>query len=286
MIRVIFLLILAGIFVGAASIEDIKKREVENWISFSLIVFALGFRFFWSLFMNDSWLTLNNFFYQGVIGLVIFIVLGHLFYYGRVFAGGDAKLMIALGTILPLSYSLKENIFSFATFIFLFLVVGSVYGIAWSFILVMRNKNAFVIEFRKNVRKNMKTILFVYALAIILVVIGIYFQVFLYFGILLILYPLILLYARSVDDACMIKKVHTSKLVEGDWLFKNVIFKRGKKRVGEIKSNWEGLSKKEINLLKKKMKYVNLREGIPFVPVFFFSLIVYTIIWMKKVNIM
>ena len=46
-----------------------------------------------------------NFFYQGLIGLGIFFVLGNAFYYGRFFAGGDAKLMISLGAILPLSTS-------------------------------------------------------------------------------------------------------------------------------------------------------------------------------------
>ncbi len=283
MIEVIFLLILAGIFVLIASLEDLKRREVENWISFSLIIFALGFRFFWSLFNSESFLSLNNLFYQGLIGLAIFAVLGHLFYYGRVFAGGDAKLMIALGTILPFTYSFKENLFLLGTFIFLFFVVGSVYGLIWSFVLVLKNRNSFSKEFKKNFKKNMKIILVVYIFVILLLMLGLYFRFLIYLGILLGLYPLIMLYARSVDEACMVKKVPTSKLVEGDWLYKNVILKRGNKKIGLIKSTWEGLSKKEIELLRKKMKYVDLREGIPFVPVFFITLIVFSIYYLNKI---
>jgi len=49
-----------------------------------------------------------GFFYQGLIGLGIFFVLGNALYYGRMFAGGDAKLMIALGAVLPFLKFLKS----------------------------------------------------------------------------------------------------------------------------------------------------------------------------------
>src|SRR3989338_7551461 len=138
MIEVWFLIAVGLIAVIFASIQDLKKREVTNWISFSLIVFALGFRFFYSLFSGESFQDLN-FFYYGLIGLGIFLVIGHLFYYGRVFAGGDAKLMIALGIVLPLSNSFNENLNLFVVLLFLFLVVGSIYGILWSFVLVVKH---------------------------------------------------------------------------------------------------------------------------------------------------
>ena len=69
--ELIFLLILALIWIIFASIQDLKKREVANWISFSLIIFALGFRFFYSFYSEDF-----NFFYQGLIGLGIFFIIG------------------------------------------------------------------------------------------------------------------------------------------------------------------------------------------------------------------
>ena len=97
MFEIIFLIILALIFILVATFQDLRMREVANWINFSLIIFALGFRFFWSLFSESGF----GFFYQGLIGFGIFFILGNLFYYGRIFAGGDAKLMIAMGAILP-----------------------------------------------------------------------------------------------------------------------------------------------------------------------------------------
>jgi len=135
MFEVIFLMVLAGIWIAAASYQDLKIREVPNWLNFSLIIFALGFRFFWSLFEAGNF----TFFYQGLIGFGVFLVLGNLFYYARMFAGGDAKLMIALGAILPWSSSLGVNLRIFVVWFFLFLFVGMVYGLAWSLALMQES---------------------------------------------------------------------------------------------------------------------------------------------------
>ena len=64
MIEVYVLFGLGLIWILFAVVQDIRTREIANWLNFSLIIFALGFRFFYSLFeMNDF-----GFFYQGLIG--------------------------------------------------------------------------------------------------------------------------------------------------------------------------------------------------------------------------
>ena len=77
----------------------------------------------------------------------------------------------------------------------------------------------------------------------------------------------------------MIKNVKTPELVEGDWLYKNV--KIGKKL---IKAKWDGLSSADIKLLKKK-KFVLIRQGIPFVPVFLIAFLILIYIWFYKLNL-
>jgi len=119
MFEVIFLSALALIWIVFATVQDIRKREIANWLNFSLIIFALGFRFFYSLFSDFGF----SFFYQGLIGFGIFLVLGNLLYYGRMFAGGDAKLMIALGAILPFTLVFNDNLRIFALFFILFLLI-------------------------------------------------------------------------------------------------------------------------------------------------------------------
>ncbi len=112
MYEVIFLWALALIYIIFAVIQDIKTKEIANWINFSLIAFSLGFRFFYSLFNGIDF----SFFYNGLIGLGIFFVIGNILYYSKVFAGGDAKLMISLGAILPISSvitSILQGFFNF-----------------------------------------------------------------------------------------------------------------------------------------------------------------------------
>ena len=142
--EVIFLFVLATIWIIFAVIQDLRKREVANWLNFSLIIFALGFRFFYSLFSSELDFA---FFYQGLIGLGIFFIIGNLLYYGKMFAGGDAKLMIALGTILPLSNDFFINLKFFALFFFLFLFAGAFYSLTVSIVLTVKNFKIFKKEF-------------------------------------------------------------------------------------------------------------------------------------------
>ena len=133
----LFLLILALIWLFVASISDLRKREVPNWLSFSLIIFALAYRVFFAVFNSDLW-----FFLYGLIGLILFIILAYGFYYARVFAGGDAKLLMGLGAILPFASSLIGNLIFLGVFILLFLFVGGIYGLIYSLVLVSGNKTA------------------------------------------------------------------------------------------------------------------------------------------------
>jgi len=262
---VLFLIVLGGIWIIFATIQDLKKREVANWLNFSLIIFAVGARFFYSLFMNDNF----NFFYQGMIGLGIFFVLGNLFYYLRIFAGGDAKLMIALGTILPFSGSFSTNLKVYVLFFCLFFITGAIYGILSSIFLVFRNFKRFKIEFLKQIKSNKKFFCISFTMGIFIVLISFLEFFFIYFSLIIFAFPFLYVYAKSVEEGSMIYKVKVKELTEGDWLYKDL--KIGKK---VIEAKWEGLSRSEINLIKKKFKQVEIKKGIPFVPVFLISFLI------------
>ena len=122
--EIFFLIILASLWLVFAVIQDLRKREIANWLSFSLIIFAVGFRFLYSLFSGNF-----SFFYHGLIGLAIFFILANILYYGRFFAGGDFKLMIALGAILPFSDNFSNNLEIFLIFIAFFFLTGEIYTI-------------------------------------------------------------------------------------------------------------------------------------------------------------
>ncbi len=269
MYEIIFLFVLALIWIIFATIQDLRKREIANWVSFSLIVFALGFRFFYSLFSETGF----NFFYQGVLGLGVFFLIGNFFYYGRLFAGGDAKLMIALGAILPFSQNFSTNLNIFILFLFVFLIAGAVYSLIISLIISFRNFKKFRKEFGKIFNKNKKFLYFVMFLGLVLMVIGFNTLIF-YLGIIVFIVAYLYVFAKAVDEACMIKKIKTSLLREGDWLYRDV--KIGKKI---IKATWSGLNKKEIRLIHRNKKFVLIRQGIPFTPVFLISFLIFFYLW-------
>lgn len=264
MYEIVFLSVLALVWMIFAVVQDLKSREIANWLNFSLIIFALGFRFFWSLFSSGSF----DFFYQGLIGLGIFFVLGNIFYYGKLFAGGDAKLFIALGPILPFFSSFYFNLGVFISFILIFLFVGALYGIIFSIVLSLKNPKKFNKEFKKQMKKNKKLIYPLLFLGLVIMVLGFSQNLLFYLGIFVFLIPYLYVYAKAVDESCMVKEVKPSELEVGDWLYQDIKVK-GK----TIKAKWDGLKKEDIRKLKSKKK-VLIRHGIPFSPVFLISFII------------
>jgi Flp pilus assembly protein protease CpaA len=258
----VFLIILGLVWIIFAVVEDLKKREIANWLNFSLVIFALAFRFFFSLFGEEGF----EFFYQGVIGFGIFLVIGNLLYYGKVFAGGDTKLMIALGAIIPLYSNFPSNLSLIFNFLIFFLVAGAFYGVAFGLVLGIKNKKLFAKEFSRQFKKRKKIFFIFIVLSIIFILLFFIDKLFIYLGILFFVSPYVYFFAKSIDESCMVKRVNPSELTEGDWLYNHV-------KVGRrlIEAKWSGLNKWEIGLLRKNKKKVLIRQGIPFSPVFLIS---------------
>ncbi len=276
MFEIIFLWVLALVFILFAVFQDLRTREIANWISFSLIIFALGFRFFYSLFGTGEF----SFFYQGLIGLGIFFILGNLFYYGKIFAGGDAKLMISLGTVLPIYSNFLSNLQLFFNFLLIFLFAGFAYILITSTILCIKNFKAFKKEFLVLFKKNKKISIIIFLISIILLLLGFVNLMFLFFGIFFSSTYLLYLYSKAIDESCMVREIHSIHLREGDWLYSDLNLGRSK-----IKASWDGLSIEEIRKIKKKLKKVKIRQGIPFSPNFLISFIIFLIMAILGTNL-
>lgn len=264
-----FLIILALIWLVIASIQDIKKREIPNWLSFSLIIFALGYRAFYSIFNSDY-----LFFIYGLFGFGIFFVLAYVFYYARIFAGGDAKLLMALGIILPLASSFFSNLVILGFFIILLMLTGSIYGLLYSLILISLNKNRFVKEFKKQFLLRRSMVILAFIFSILSLVFGFFIEDILFLlPLVIFIFPFVFIYAKSVEESCMVKQVSGNKVTVGDWLYEEIKVK-GKK----IKPYWEGLSEKEVEMLRKYRKRIKIKQGIAFAPVFLISFILFLLI--------
>lgn len=276
MYEVIFLWALAAGYIIFAVMQDIKTREIANWLSFSLITFALGFRFFYSLFNQSDF----SFFYNGLIGLGIFFALGNILYYGKIFAGGDAKLMISLGTILPVSPQILLNLQIFCDFIFVFLFIGFFYVLVSSTVLSIKNSRAFKREFSKQLKENKRLMILLMIFSIIFLCLGFLESPFFVLGLLVFFSSYLYVYSKAVDEACMTKVIKSKDLKEGDWLYSDL--KIGNKK---LKAKWEGVSSKDLEEIRRRYKTVKIRRGIAFSPVFLISFIIFVVLYIFKLNL-
>ena len=93
----IILLGIVLIWLVAATIIDIKIKEVPNWLSFSLILIAIIISLLKSITQNNiAPLKLS------IISFSIFLILGSIMYYTKQWGGGDTKLLVGIGAALPI----------------------------------------------------------------------------------------------------------------------------------------------------------------------------------------
>lgn len=266
-----FLFIAAILWLIVASLSDLKKREVANWLSFSLIAVALGVRAITSIITLEY-----SYFLNGLLFAFIFFILANLLYYTKIFAGGDAKLLIALGALFATTpvFASFDNQFNLpfpSIFLLNTLVIASFYGILYSIGLSLQNWNSFKQSF---IHLYIKTkifrapLLIIIFLSIVLTFLSRRYE-FLFFIALVFIFPYLYIFVKAVENTCLVRIVRARDLTEGDWIIHSINI--GKKI---ISPSVDGLSRQDILLLKKHNKKVEVKYGIPFIPVFLITAVI------------
>ncbi len=255
----LFWVFLVGILIATS--QDLKRREVDNWLNFLILVFGIVFILFMAIGFCDYDLLL-----QGMGMLLLGFVFMNLFYYGRVFAGGDAKLLFAL-SIFFIGGSFFESFLNFFVFIFFLFFCGGIYGMCYSFVLYGAHFRKSNIAIKKYLIKY--KFLWFFIVGIVFLFFGILNNLLFIFGFFIIFAHLLFSFAKGLEEVVMIRDIKGSDLREGDLLVNDV---RVGKRV--INASFDGVDNEEIELLRKKKK-VKIRDGIPFVPAFLFAFILY-----------
>lgn len=269
------ILIFAGVGgLLAASLFDLKTREVPDWLNFSLIAVGLGVRLLYSL-STSIW----GYFIYGMAGALLFFLFGSLMYYGKQWGGGDVKLLAALGSLFATTpFFLAENNFPFLLVLLInLLLAGALYGLLWTVYLGIKNRKKFWSEFKKIMLKN-RILRYGFLVASAMLLFATWKEgnflsdmvviLFIVFGVTYAyLFPVI----KAVENVCMYKWLTPSRLTEGDWVAKAVKVK-GKIICGP---NDLGLEKRQISkLIKSKIRKVLVKEGIPFVPSFLIGTVI------------
>jgi Flp pilus assembly protein protease CpaA len=253
----LFWLFLIGIII--ASLQDLKRREVDNWLNVFLLVAGFVFVFYKAIFEGDITIV-----FQAGFALVVMFVFMNLFYYGRVFAGGDAKLLVAM-TAFFVGVTFYGTLINIGIFLLFLMFSGSIYGLVYSFVLYVKDFDKVNVEMRK-VGGNY---LWIVGVGVVIMLLGLLSFVFFVVGAFAILTFLLYVFAKGLEAVSMVRVVSGKELMEGDWLVDDVKVK-GK----TIKADWDGLSLEDIKLMKGKKK-VKIKDGLPFVPAFLIAFLGY-----------
>ncbi len=259
----LILIITLIIILLVASLTDIKTREVPDFITYGSIFLALTIRLIYSLSTSQF-----NYIIDGLIGFGAMFALALILFYTGQWGGADSKLLMGVGAFLGLPLTIHTDLVSF---IINLIFVGAVYGLVISFFMVAKNAKNFKKAFKKfsNKIKNIRItviIIDLILLALIFIIQTLILKLlFLTIIIILTISLYLYLYTKAIEQSSMLKTVPISTLTIGDWVAKEVRVKN--KVIAGPKDL--GLTKEQIETLKKlKVKQVQIKVGIPFVPSF------------------
>lgn len=252
-----------------ASYCDLRWREVPDWLSYGLIFSALGIRTIFSFTLG--WETLVS----GLFGFAACFILACLFYYSNQWGGGDSKLLMGMGAVIGIIYPFQKSSWDLLWFFLLLLSLGAIYGILWVGGLAIKERKRFWPDFKKGLyeHKLMHLLLGIASLGMfVLFLFGLKYNFSFMWP--LVPFPLVtfylFLFVTTVENSCFIMKRAVHKLTEGDWLAEEV------KINDKIVLKKKTLEKEDLEQLQKlhhekKIDQVLIKEGVPFIPSFFFA---------------
>lgn len=256
---------------GLAAYYDIRTTEIPDKIPLFMAVTALGLKGFHSLLTGELGFILDS---MSVGGL--FLLFGFLMYYTGQWGGGDAKLLAAIGALLPTApigfVGYLEFPF-FLTFLINLFLVGSIFIILYALLYSFLNRGI-AKEFIKDIKGNKKELMgFITVVLIVLFgfslitqgLVNPYMYFFAFMGIGLFL---LFKFLKVIENKGFKRKIKTKDLQEGDMIGEDI------KKLNIKSKIIRGLTKKEVKRIRKARKTVWIKEGVRFGPVFPITLVV------------
>ncbi len=232
---------------AAAGIWDLKTTEVPDEIPFLMVAAGLFIWFVELVNGNPAPLLMS-----AVTGTVV-LAAGLLMYKHGKWGGADAWIFAAILYLVPF-YDGKVLLFDYTLNL---LWVSTAFTIAYALALGALNTHI-IPHFLRDVRENA-------ALVFGLPVAGALALSFMpsfpgaAIFVLWVMFMLFWRYARIIEDRVFRRRIPASQLKPGDVLEEMV---------------WRGLTPGEVSRIKKSRKYVTIKEGMRFVPVFPITLVV------------
>ena len=268
-------LLLSTALVGSAiaGIWDLKTTEIPDQVPYAMMAIGIVIHIVKSI-VTSSYVPILN---SCIVGLS-FLGFGFLMYYTGQWGGGDAKLLSAIGFLLPTFPTRTMFPFSVSFLLNLFFV-GAIYMIIYAIALSFLERDV-ITRFVNDIKASSKMlalnfcgvwltmILSTFLLSKIFYV-GLGISELLTFSITSIFCILtlffLLKFVKAVEEVAFKKKIPVSELKVGDVLASSRL--------------WEGITKEELIKIKKSgKKYVWVKTGVRFGPSFILALI-FTIVF-------
>lgn len=251
------LMAVALIVLAAASLSDLRTKEVPDWLNYGFVFAALGIRTLYSF--QEGW----HFLLSGLLGFAVFYLLALFFYYTNQWGGGDSKLLMGMGAALGIAYPFQEASFTLLWFLLALLFAGGAYGLIWLSVVAFKRRNCLLPELRMLLGKHKKVHLGVGFASLFVFGAGVIVDSLLFILVFAVALYYLLLFLVAAQNCCFIAEKETKHLTEGDWLAEEVVV-HGKRLLKK-----KTLTKEDIGkLVKGNISAVMVKEGIPFVPCF------------------
>ncbi|MFB6088668.1 MAG: prepilin peptidase [Candidatus Aenigmatarchaeota archaeon] len=267
---VYFLILISLIGSGLAGYIDLKTTEIPDKIPLLMIVFGAGVKILQFLITWNFDVLVDSIFIGG-----LYFAFGFAMYYTGQWGGGDAKVLAAVGFLLPSipPFLNPGLLFPFyVSFLVNFFTLGAVYIILYTFVYVIKNPELSG-KFVSNLKGSKKEIS-IFGIFIILVTllptIYLRFYLGLPIDIFVFLLPggiglfLLWKFLKTVENEGFKKKIDVGELEEGDMIGENI----DEEDISISKKLIRGLTNEEVRKIKKVKDKVWIREGVRFAPVF------------------
>jgi Flp pilus assembly protein protease CpaA len=253
-------LIAVGLIGGlAAGLYDLKTTNIPDNLCISMIIIGLITHILTGVFTGDFTYFVNSLIFGGA-----FLGFGILMYYTGQWGGGDGELLVAMGVLIPSLHSVTTMFpFSISFFINSFFV-GAFWSIAFSMYYVYKNPEL-TRKFFGNFKK--PSVALVTAAPLILSMIMLFVERAL--SLILFMVFLLLVFYRfsKVIEQAFFRRIPTSKLRFDDMLGEDI------PKLKLFKRHIKGLTKEQVQKIKRSKKFVTIKEGVRYGMVFPLSLL-------------
>ncbi len=228
--------IFGSIFLLLASWKDFKSREVWDWLSFSFISFGFLLNLFLSLYYSTFFYIVSS-----LLGFVVAYILSLMLFYLGQWGGGDAKLLMGVGSLLGLNLSMnfREHVYFLFGFVLSLILTAWLYALVLILSIYFKNKNYFNNKSKSLFKKpDKKLIIFMSSLLILFFIIISYMSfstgdftflvlnfviVFLFF-----LMYYVMKFLKVIEHFGFIKSRKVKELTPGDWVVDDITIKNPK----------------------------------------------------------